>query len=76
MKQHKNGAETRRKLILAGIQAYSDFDKSDPFCYARMMTHFRTGLCKPSDKGEDGHYSATKVPGAEGSVTWINLKRV
>lgn len=31
-------------LHMEAIQRYAEADKSDPFCYARCMTHYRQGV--------------------------------
>lgn len=31
--------------MLAALQRYADFDRSDPFTFARGLAHIRQGLC-------------------------------
>ena len=31
--------------MLAGLQRYAEFDRSDPHAYARGLAHIRQGLC-------------------------------
>lgn len=66
----------RRMIILDGIKAYAEWDKSDPYTYGRCVAHYRRGLCRPNDKGENSHYEAQKIVDGNGNNVYINIKRV
>lgn len=37
---------------LAALRRYAEFDRSDPFAYARGAAHIRMGLCAPCGASE------------------------
>jgi hypothetical protein len=39
-----------------GARRYAAGDKSDPFAYARAMTHMNSGLCGYTPNGKEEHY--------------------
>jgi hypothetical protein len=36
--------------MLAGLQRFAEFDRSDPWAYARGLAHIRQGLCGACEK--------------------------
>jgi hypothetical protein len=62
---------TYEERMIDAAKRYADADKSDPFTFARCMTHIRQGLCTicegESNAGCDGHYDAEA--GVETHVT-------
>ena len=54
-------------LHLEAIKRYAEADKSDPFCYARCMTHYLQGITKRKQvEGQDvveAQYDAKREPG-------------
>lgn len=62
--------------LIAMIDVYAEYDKSDPFCKARCMTHLRQGLLRPLQDGSDATYQATRHADGNGEILWTNLKRL
>lgn len=48
---------TKQQMIEAA-KRYAAADKSDPFAFARAMTHLGNGLSGMSQRGEDQFYDA------------------
>jgi hypothetical protein len=44
--------------MLEGARNYAAADRTDPFAYARALTHIRTGIAGLTHTGEDGFYKA------------------
>jgi hypothetical protein len=53
-----SAVQANRDRIVRGAVAYAAADKSDPFTFARCMTHINQGLCRPLVDGGNGHYNA------------------
>ena len=64
-----------RMRILEGMWRYAAADKSDPFCMARLLCHYRQGMLKPLQDGTDGHYDATRTVDADGMIAWQSRVR-
>ena len=61
--------------MLESMRRYAAADKSDPFCMARLLCHYRQGMLTPLQDGADGHYDATPISTADGMVVWQNRVR-
>lgn len=48
----------QRAIALAGARNYAAADRSDPFAFARMMTHIDNGIVSFGLKDGDAIYSA------------------
>lgn len=66
MIEEQQQAEQRK---LTGISNYAKSDSSDPFTFARCMTHHKMGLDKPLQDGSDGHYQAQPYPEVRKTAT-------
>lgn len=74
---------TTMQRMLEGAANYAAGDRSDPFAYARAMTHIRTGIVGYTAQGEEAFYAAdpaqeirTLPDGREYSATvYRNMKR-
>ena len=75
-KQGRVMAEDAKALnearLREGIARYVQANQSDPFTYARCMTHLRMGLLGPTLKGGPGHYDAER----DGVNGWRNVARM
>ena len=69
-----SNVERAHEQRLEGIKRYAEADKSDPFCYARCMTHYLQGITKRkiTEQGEvtECDYNAQRDPGG-----WSNRVR-
>jgi hypothetical protein len=44
--------DASERLMWEGLKRYADFDRSDPFAFARGAAHIRQGLCGPCEASE------------------------
>jgi hypothetical protein len=69
----------QRQRLIEAAKRYAAFDKSDPFTFARCMTHINRDMCTPvvigPEKGQDGHYDAQVLPTSDGHVQFFNVRR-
>ena len=49
---------TLKQRWTEAAKRYADADRSDPFTFARAMTHIRTGIVGFKDRGGEAIYSA------------------
>lgn len=45
-----------------GAKLYAKADRSDPFAYARAITHILSDICGYNEKGEEAFYNALEYP--------------
>lgn len=63
---------TRDARRVAGARRYAEADRSDPFAFARAMTHLSNGIAAYGKKGEEQFYDAVEtqetrvLPAADG----------
>lgn len=66
----------RREHLIDGIRLYAEAEKSDPFAFARGMSHLKSGVCSVSTlTGEPGFYEATRTIDADGVARYTGLAR-
>lgn len=59
MKKTKQTASAQRNRLMDGARNYALADRSDPFAYARIMTHVGNGIASIGAKDDDDRiYSA------------------
>ena len=80
LKQHVDAVLKRNfDRQVEGAKVYASFDKSDPFTFARCMTHIKQGICGAvvigPEKGGNGHYEATVLSTEDGRAQFHNVRR-
>ena len=77
--------DASERLMWEGLKRYCEFDRSDPFAFARGAAHIRQGLCGPCDgcsdmqwawKNERGKSTGTKLGGQAGSEGHYDARRI
>lgn len=53
-----DATDTRRTRLVEGARNYAMADKSDPFCFARAMTHLNQGVVGYDADGNEAIYTA------------------
>ena len=44
--------DASERLMWEGLKRYADFDRTDPFSFARGACHVRSGLCSPCESSD------------------------
>lgn len=64
-------------IMVMGARNYAKANASDPFAFARCMTHIGNGIATYADNdGKPGYYDATEDKNEYGQRTWRNIARV
>lgn len=65
------------QIMIEAAKRYALANLSDPFAYARCMTHIKNGIATYSDNnGNAGYYDAEEDKGEFGQRIWRNIARV
>jgi len=79
MRDMDKAVKTQRDRFIEGAVRYARSQASDPFAFARCMTHINMGIVSTLENGEDAMYDADEITvmNANGGSTksYLNVKR-